>query len=845
MPEVSIMARNTPRSEGISDSSAISYSDYNDTNRSANITLPEEDISDTGEDLTTETLSKGRLKHELRLTKSTLATKTMILENNEKLASTRELELQDEVRTLSRRLALANTRCETAMLVASQAAEVEKQLTNAVRIKKQASRELAQLNHELTSIRHFLTQLPVDHVVCMTDGPERFLEVNVASYSLLTDTEAEKLQAKPLQELCLLEVAQLSVHRLVNLFFEALGLVGGLCKVSRDFTVQLCDLCHRHPRIWLINLNPCPENLASKIDFEASWCIMVLSSLIGNVRFRRQWGMQQTRRFPPGSVLGSRISVRKEGALSPSCSRKVRFTDTEFDDKSPPVKIPLSVQTSPNDTNLELETANKQIDLLRQDKEYLMNKIHNLTERLSCADRDLAMEKQKSTALDAELNDLKAQMNQNESITASRFEAYLRKQLDDFSDLTGHELARIRALHDELQVKEFEILREERDKVVRECDGLKMELASVKKELQSAKAELNPWQNSHETPYRGLLTATAAQKQYRNQPCDEETLTLHKRLAQATIDLEAAREENRDAMLQIQKVERAAGREQASILRGQYIFPSLFSIIKLRTQSRLDCADLVSKLTVIQQKLQSYEEIENGIDEVIEQAARSDDSSSPNINWVDRLEHFCVERSHRLGAPTNSIFLPTLAARRLEHCVKLTKQITQLKSECTKLVTERDASIQEAQLAKVEVEQARNMIHWKAQPADCLVLSLTQTEKQLRDCQAELNRTRTEYGQLQLARDQLRSERDSLAHDLQQVLTRRQNFAALRRQLDQMIISRRRSKSHTKCSTCTASPHQCTGLDRNRAQLVHQSFVPRKLYRKVPYRSCSNHRTGL
>ncbi|THD26351.1 hypothetical protein D915_002713 [Fasciola hepatica] len=634
MPEVSIMATNTPRSEGISDSSAISYSDYNDTNRSANITLPEEDISDTGEDLTTETLSKGRLKHELRLTKSTLATKTMILENNEKLASTRELELQDEVRTLSRRLALANTRCETAMLVASQAAEVEKQLTNAVRIKKQASRELAQLNHELTSIRHFFTQLPVDHVVCMTDGPERFLEVNVASYSLLTDVEAEKLQAKPLQELCLLEVAQLSVHRLVNLFFEEI------------------------------------------------------------VRLRRQLA-DATDSIPPDSVLGSRISVQKEGTLSPSCSRKVRFTETEFDEKSPPVKIPLSVQTDPNDTNLELETANKQINLLRQDKEYLMNKIHNLTERLSCVDRDLAMEKQKSTALDAELNDLKAQMNQNQSSTASRFEAYLRKQLDDFSDLTGHELARIRALHDELQVKEFEILREERDKVVRECDGLKMELASVKKELQSAKAELNPWLNSHETPYHGLPTATAAQKQYRNQPCDEETLTLHKRLAQATIDLEAAREENRDAMLQIQKL-------------SAQLDASKQAFYELRTQSRLDCADLVSKLTMIQQKLQSYEEIENGIDEVIEQAARSDDSSSPNTNWVDRLEHFCVERSHRLGAPTNSIFLPTLAARRLEHCVKLTKQITQLKSECTKLVTERDASIQEAQVSRITRKRTKH-----------------------------------------------------------------------------------------------------------------------------------------
>lgn len=44
--------------------------------------------------MTTETLSKGRLKHELRMTRTNLATKTIILENSEKLASAHELELQ-------------------------------------------------------------------------------------------------------------------------------------------------------------------------------------------------------------------------------------------------------------------------------------------------------------------------------------------------------------------------------------------------------------------------------------------------------------------------------------------------------------------------------------------------------------------------------------------------------------------------------------------------------------------------------------------------------------------------------------------------------------------------------
>lgn len=127
---------------------------------------------------------------------------------------------------------------------------------------------------------------------------------------------------------------------------------------------------------------------------------------------------------------------------------------------------------------------------------------------------------------------------------------------------------------------------------------------------------------------------------------------------------------------------------------------TISSYSQLRTQSRLDLASLESKLAVTQQKLQTYTEMENGIDEVVEQVAQSVDSSSPTLAWVDRLEHFCVERSGRSATnPSNWIYLPTLAARRLEHCVKLTKQITQLKSECARLATERDASIQEAKVS--------------------------------------------------------------------------------------------------------------------------------------------------
>lgn len=60
---------------------------------------------------------------------------------------------------------------------------------------------------------------------------------------------------------------------------------------------------------------------------------------------------------------------------SPSCSRKVRFTESKTMEDDPFSKMSQSLQTSPKDVTLELDAANKQIDLLQQDKAYLMDKV--------------------------------------------------------------------------------------------------------------------------------------------------------------------------------------------------------------------------------------------------------------------------------------------------------------------------------------------------------------------------------------------------------------------------------------------------------------------------------------
>lgn len=52
-----------------------------------------EDISDTGEDLTTETISKGKLKHEMRMLQTRFLNDSTALQNTKNLSKAREDEL--------------------------------------------------------------------------------------------------------------------------------------------------------------------------------------------------------------------------------------------------------------------------------------------------------------------------------------------------------------------------------------------------------------------------------------------------------------------------------------------------------------------------------------------------------------------------------------------------------------------------------------------------------------------------------------------------------------------------------------------------------------------------------
>ncbi|CAH8671080.1 unnamed protein product [Schistosoma haematobium] len=162
-----------------------------------------EDISDTGEDLTTETISKGKLKHEMRMLQTRFLNDSTALQNTKNLSKAREDKLLEQIKTLSIRLNLATARYDTLLEATTESSELKADLAETIACKRRLINENEELHGQLKSIREILlTKLP--------DKLENIdmNQINISNYSLLTSKEFDALNNKAVNNLSTLELVK-------------------------------------------------------------------------------------------------------------------------------------------------------------------------------------------------------------------------------------------------------------------------------------------------------------------------------------------------------------------------------------------------------------------------------------------------------------------------------------------------------------------------------------------------------------------------------------------------------------------------------------------------------------
>ncbi|GAA56828.1 progesterone-induced-blocking factor 1 [Clonorchis sinensis] len=843
--------------------------------------LPIKNNTCSYEDSSSESVSSGKLKHEIRILRSQLVSKITLLEGDKILSQTREADLKDQIQVLSRRLALSTARCEAALQIAAQSSEVQVELQRAAEGQKRLASENASLSQQLNVIKDLLDSLPTDRLVYMTKSCEGTFEIDVEAYSHLKGMEAEKLISADPEKLSLPVYAKWQLHRLVGLFAQFAAQVfvvpGSEILKRASFFRTMNDQCFvlfmkrskkqdafDGPSNKIIDMKVTRQKFTSPSSFHLlplSYIKSMRSSTVLNW-FKRILKFQTVAAsiyLESSEILSLRrqITAAAETILFEGTTPQRHLTSVN-ERPGENVQIQPAVSLGPNKFaqhrmmrltgNSDVGQSSKAVQEYSSsyhnsnpygDKTDFRNNSRLVTDDVPAADQDFELELagRRIHFLQADKTHL---MNQITSLTEQLTKAEQRLAESKTNDLaerkTEMESARNRTWNAQfLEEQLMEQAKMLKDMSTRECKMLSevhtKELQLLREQRDAALAELDKVRMALREAERetaqykqqvDLLNARIAKMlptlEQPREPMDS-TRTLGTRMTCALMELETIKLARQDALLQAEKLS-----AQLDASKKAY-----YELEAKTTQERLTQH---GNLLAVEEKLRLYETLETKLDEAVELCTMDRENSvrsshAGHQTLLTHIEQYCLlakTTAQTSNSNADIFILPTMACRRLEHSLRLAKKITELQLQCQRLSEENKAKINELELTRKEADRLGNMITLVEQPADCLASVLAEREQELTAIRSQLveerKRVRLKTEECEL----LNQERNAMAIDLERLLTRRQSLAQLRKQMIQLSQSIREQRGS---STCRPHSSPCHPETINFKRIVSHRTAPR------------------
>ncbi|OON20508.1 hypothetical protein X801_03612, partial [Opisthorchis viverrini] len=602
------------------------------------------------EDSSSESVSSGKLKNEIRVLRSQLVSKITLLESDKLLSQTLEADLKDQIQVLSRRLALSMARCEAALQIAAQSSEVQAELQRAAESQKRLANENASLSQQLNALKDLLDSLPTDRLVYMTRSCEGTFEIDVEAYSHLNGMEAEKLVSADPEKLSLPLYAKWQFHRLVGLFAQEILSLRRQITAAAETILFEGATSQRH-------LTSVSEQPGDNVQIQSAVSL-------GPNKFAEH----RLVRLAENSDVGQSNKAVQEHLFSYHNSNLYGGkTDCRNNRRLVTDDAPVA------DQDFELELAERRIHFLQADKTHLMNQITSLTEQLTKAEQRLA----ESKANDLAVRKTEVESARNRTWNAEFLEQQLMEQAKMLKDMSTRECRMLSDVH----TKELQSMREQRDAALAELDKVKMSLREAQREAAQYKQQVDL-----------LNTRMAKMSPTLEQPHEpiDSTHTLGTRMTCALMELETIRLARQDALLQVEKLS-----AQLDASKKAY-----YELEAKTTQERLTHQ---GNLLAVEEKLRLYETLETKLDEAVELCVTDRENSvhashAGHQTLLTHIEQYCLlakTTAQTSNSNADIFILPTMACRRLEHSLRLAKKITELQLQCQRLSEENKAKINE------------------------------------------------------------------------------------------------------------------------------------------------------
>uniref|UniRef100_A0A3Q2Q1E8 Progesterone immunomodulatory binding factor 1 n=1 Tax=Fundulus heteroclitus TaxID=8078 RepID=A0A3Q2Q1E8_FUNHE len=376
-------------------------------------------------------------------------------------------------------------------------------------------------------------------------------------------------------------------------------------------------------------------------------------------------------------------------------------------------------------------TLQQSVTLLQKDKEYLHR--HNMELGVRCAHQEDRIDR-----LQVQLEDAKkARENTYEKYVASRdyykseYENKLREELENIRLKTSQEIENLQRTSREMYERENRNLREARDNAVLERDRAVV----AERDTQSRYDQLLE-------QFRQLqLGAGSRAAELSSQA------KLHSFEAERALLL---KEETAKALAQCQ-VECEKQQKKLELLTQEFY--------RLQTSCEKRVAELQAQNAEQASRLETYEKLEQELDQVTMQAAEIE-----NEEEAER-----VLFSYGYGAN-----VPTTAKRRLKQSVHLARRVLQLERQNTSLRRELDRQQSQTGQLSQELSAANQLLQQTQQPYSLLIETVRERDAQLGALKGHVSSLEEEVSSLRKERNALQQVKNDMAADLERLLNNRE-----------------------------------------------------------------------
>ncbi|XP_032409293.1 progesterone-induced-blocking factor 1 [Xiphophorus hellerii] len=391
----------------------------------------------------------------------------------------------------------------------------------------------------------------------------------------------------------------------------------------------------------------------------------------------------------------------------------------------------------------EVATLQQSVNLLQKDKEYLNRQ--NMELSIRCAHQEDRVDR-----LQVQLEDAKkARENTYEKYVASRdyykseYENKLREELENIRLKTSQEIENLQRTSRELYERENRNLREARDNAVLEKDRT----AAAEKDAQARYDQLLE-------QFRQLQLGT-----------DSRVAELSSQAKLHSFEAERAhllKEETAKALAQCQ-VECEKQQKKLELLTQEFY--------RLQTSSEKRVAELQAQNAEQASRLETYEKLEQELDQVTMQAAEIE-----NEEEAER-----VLFSYGYGAN-----VPTTAKRRLKQSVHLARRVLQLERQNTSLRRDLDRHQNQTGQMSQELSAANQLLQQTQQPYSFLIETVREKDAAISTLRERVSSLEDDVSSLRKERNALQQVKNDILADLERLLNNREELAIMKQALISM-----------------------------------------------------------